>query len=126
MTVQDLLAPHLGLTYAAFGDSPVQMLWRDADLANENQTNEELAAKLAGLPLMFRAGTTWEYSMSTDVLGRVVEVVSARASRRASRSASPGRSAWPTPRSRRPATRRRRVAEPLVDKATGKKPPSAT
>ncbi len=76
MTVQDLLRHTSGLTYAAFGDSPVQMIWRDADLMNENQTNADLVAKLSQLPLMFEPGTTWEYSMSTDVLGRVVEVVS--------------------------------------------------
>ena len=60
----------------AFGDSAVQMIWRDADLMNETQTNADLVGKLARLPLMFEPGTTWEYSMSTDVLGRVVEVVS--------------------------------------------------
>jgi CubicO group peptidase (beta-lactamase class C family) len=76
MTVQDLLRHTSGLTYAAFGDTPVQMIWRDANLMTEDQTNEELTAKLARLPLMFEPGTTWEYSMSTDVLGRVVEVVS--------------------------------------------------
>jgi CubicO group peptidase (beta-lactamase class C family) len=76
MTVQDLLRHTSGLTYAAFGDSPVQMIWRDADLMNENQTNADLVAKLSQLPLMFEPGLTWEYSMSSDVLGRVVEVVS--------------------------------------------------
>jgi CubicO group peptidase (beta-lactamase class C family) len=76
MTVQDLLRHTSGLTYAAFGDSPVQMVWRGADLSNENQTNADLVGKLSELPLMFEPGTTWEYSMSTDVLGRVVEVVS--------------------------------------------------
>ena len=76
MTVQDLMRHTSGLTYAAFGDSPVQMVWRDADLMNESQTNADLIGKLADLPLMFEPGTTWEYSMSTDVLGRVVEVVS--------------------------------------------------
>src|SRR5277367_574291 len=75
MTVQDLLRHTSGLTYAMFGDSPVQMLWRDADLQAEGQTNEELVGKLARVPLMTEPGTTWEYSMSTDVLGRVVEVV---------------------------------------------------
>src|SRR5208282_5235644 len=64
MTVQDLLRHTSGLTYAAFGDSPVQMLWRDADLMVEGQTNEELVGKLANLPLMTEPGTTWEYSMS--------------------------------------------------------------
>src|SRR4051812_721881 len=76
MTVQDLLRHTSGLTYAQFGDSPVQMIWRDTKLMDEGQTNAELVAKLARLPLMFEPGTTWEYSMSTDVLGRVVEVAS--------------------------------------------------
>src|SRR2546423_4287945 len=76
MTVQDLMRHTSGLTYAQFGDTPVQMIWRDTKLMDEDQTNAELVAKLAGLPLMFEPGTTWEYSMSTDVLGRVVEVVS--------------------------------------------------
>lgn len=76
MTVQDLLRHTSGLTYADFGDSPVQMMWRDAKLRDENQTNADLVAKLARVPLMFEPGTTWEYSMSTDVLGRVVEAVS--------------------------------------------------
>src|SRR5205085_881632 len=78
MTVQDLLRHTSGLTYAQFGDTPVQMIWRDVRLMDEGQTNAELVGKLAGLPLMFEPGTTWEYSMSTDVLGRVVEVVSGR------------------------------------------------
>src|SRR5438105_7654400 len=76
MTVQDLMRHTSGLTYAQFGDTPVQMIWRDVRLMDEGQTNAELVGKLAGLPLMFEPGTTWEYSMSTDVLGRVVEVVS--------------------------------------------------
>jgi CubicO group peptidase (beta-lactamase class C family) len=76
MTVQDLLRHTSGLTYAAFGDSPVQMIWRDAQPMAEDQTSAEMVAKLASLPLMFEPGTTWEYSMSTDVLGGVVEVVS--------------------------------------------------
>jgi CubicO group peptidase (beta-lactamase class C family) len=78
MTVQDLLRHTSGLTYAEFGDSPVQKIWRDAKLRDETQTNADLVAKLGRLPLMFEPGTTWEYSMSTDVLGRVVEVVSGK------------------------------------------------
>jgi CubicO group peptidase (beta-lactamase class C family) len=123
MTVQDLLRHTSGLTYAAFGDSPVQMIWRDANLMDENQTNEELAGKLANLPLMFEPGTTWEYSMSTDVLGRVVEVASGK-----------GLAAFIAERITGPlgmadtgfaatGDKAARVAEPPVDKATGKKPP---
>src|SRR5947199_10593333 len=78
MSVQDLLRHTSGLTYAQFGDTPVQMIWRDVRLMDEGQTNAELVGKLAGLPLMFEPGTNWEYSMSTDVLGRVVEIASSK------------------------------------------------
>jgi CubicO group peptidase (beta-lactamase class C family) len=123
MTVQDLLRHTSGLTYAAFGDSPVQMIWRDAQPMTEDQTSAEMVAKLGSLPLMFEPGTTWEYSMSTDVLGRVVEVVSgqdlaefidARISRplglRDTGFAATG-------------DRAARVAEPQADPATGSRPP---
>jgi len=123
MTVQDLLRHTSGLTYAAFGDSPVQMIWRDAQPMTPDQTNAEMVTKLASLPLMFEPGTTWEYSMSTDVLGRVVEVVSgqdladfidARICRplglRDTGFAAIGE-------------RVTRVAEPQIDPATGARPP---
>jgi CubicO group peptidase (beta-lactamase class C family) len=123
MTVQDLLRHTSGLTYAAFGDSPVQMIWRDVQLMDEGQTNAELAAKLGRLPLMFEPGTTWEYSMSTDVLGRVVEVVSGKSLGDfiAERIAAPlgmvdtGFAAI--------GERASRVAEPQADRATGRRPP---
>jgi CubicO group peptidase (beta-lactamase class C family) len=123
MTVQDLLRHTSGLTYAAFGDSPVQMIWRDAKLMDESQTNAELIGKLAGLPLMFEPGTTWEYSMSTDVLGRVVEVVSGKplADFLAERITGPlgmidtGFAAT--------GERARRIAEPQIDPASGARPP---
>src|SRR6266851_7788611 len=78
MTVQDLLRHTSGLCYPQFGDSPVQAMWRRANLLDPGQTNADLIGKLAGLPLMFEPGTTWEYGMSTDVLGRIVEVVSGK------------------------------------------------
>ena len=106
MTVQDLLRHTSGLTYAAFGDSPVQMIWRDADLMNENQTNADLVAKLSQLPLMFEPGTTWEYSMSTDVLGRVVEVVSGQSLADFFASRITGPLGMAIPLSRRPANAR--------------------
>jgi CubicO group peptidase (beta-lactamase class C family) len=123
MTVQDLLRHTSGLTYAAFGDSPVQMIWRDAQLMTEDQTNAELVTKLARLPLMFEPGTTWEYGMSTDVVGRVVEVVSGQ-----------GLADFVDARICRPlglrdtgfaaaGDRAARVAEPQIDPATGARPP---
>jgi CubicO group peptidase (beta-lactamase class C family) len=123
MTVQDLLRHTSGLTYAGFGDSPVQMIWRDADLMNENQTNEELVGKLATVPLMFEPGTTWEYSMSTDVLGRVVEVVSGKGLAAFIAERITGPLGMTDTAFSATGDRAARVAEPLIDKATGQKPP---
>ena len=75
-TVQDLMRHTSGLTYGQFGDTAVKQAYRDADAMDFRQTNAELVAKLARIPLAYQPGTVWEYGMSTDVLGRVVEVVS--------------------------------------------------
>jgi CubicO group peptidase (beta-lactamase class C family) len=123
MTVQDLLRHTSGLTYATFGDSPVQMIWRDVQPMTEDQTNAEMVIKLATLPLMFEPGTTWEYSMSTDVLGRVVEVASGQDLAefiearicRPLRLRDTGFAAT--------GERAERVAEPQIDPATGERPP---
>jgi len=76
MTVQDLMRHTAGFTYGQFGNSLVQRAYRAAHLIDNQQTNAEMVGKLAQLPLAFQPGTTFEYGMSTDVLGRVVEVVS--------------------------------------------------
>jgi CubicO group peptidase (beta-lactamase class C family) len=123
MTVQDLMRHTSGLTYAAFGDSPVQMIWRDADLMNENQTNADLVTKLADLPLMFEPGTTWEYSMSTDVLGRVVEVVAGQNLADFFAARVTGPLGMKDTAFEATGERAARVAEPQIDAATGARPP---
>ena len=79
-TVQDLLRHTSGLTYAAgegvAGANPVQRAYGEARVANRNQTSAQFITNLARLPLMYQPGTHWEYSHSTDVVGRIVEVVS--------------------------------------------------
>ena len=75
-TVQDLLRHTSGLTYEHRGTGPVQKSYMDAKTYRRNQTNTDQAATLGVLPLAHQPGTRWEYSRSTDVLGRVVEVVS--------------------------------------------------
>jgi len=75
MMVQDLLRHTSGLTYG-FARSPVEDLYNAAKVFDWDQTNAELITKLSKLPLRYHPGTTWEYSMSTDVLARIVEVVS--------------------------------------------------
>ena len=76
ITVQDLLRHTSGLTYEFRGTSPIHKAYGKARIGRLNQTNADQAAELAGLPLLHQPGTVWEYSRSTDVLGRLVEVVS--------------------------------------------------
>jgi len=76
MTVQDLLRHTSGLTYGAVGANKFKQSYLDLNVNDRNQTVAEMADKLAKLSLVYQPGTTWEYSMSTDVLGRVVEVAS--------------------------------------------------
>jgi CubicO group peptidase (beta-lactamase class C family) len=76
MTVQDLLRHTSGLTYGAPGANPLKQAYVDAKIGDWDDTNATLVTKLSKLPLVFQPGTTWEYSVSTDVLGRIVEVVS--------------------------------------------------
>jgi len=79
ITVQDLLRHTSGLTYGFFGDSLVKKAYLDAGVGVSGDfTNEEFANKLATLPLHYQPGSTWDYSYSTDVLGRVLEVVAGK------------------------------------------------
>lgn len=77
MTVLDLMRHTSGLTYGVFGmQGLVKKQYNAANLFDRNQSNAEFTAKISKLPLLNHPGTTWDYSMSTDVLGRVVEVAS--------------------------------------------------
>ena len=76
MTVQDLLRHTSGLTYGVFGASLVRTQYRDSKLLTDLRSNADFVDRLATLPLAYHPGTTWEYSHSTDVVGRIVEVVS--------------------------------------------------
>jgi CubicO group peptidase (beta-lactamase class C family) len=76
MTVQDLLRHTSGLVYGPFGNSLVHQAYNKADLFDSNQTLAAFVTKLSKLPLAHQPGKVWEYGMSTDVLGRIVEVAS--------------------------------------------------
>jgi len=76
ITIEDLLRHTSGLTYGFLGDSTVPKLYAEADLFNGDRTNAEFAERIAKLPLVEQPGTRWDYGHSTDVLGRVIEVVS--------------------------------------------------
>ena len=75
-TVQDLLRHTAGLTYEFLGDSAVQRQYGEVKIASRERTNAEFSQTLAGVPLQFQPGSMWAYSRATDVLGRLVEVVS--------------------------------------------------
>ncbi len=75
-TVQDLLRHTAGLTYEFLGDSPVQRAYGQAQIASRQRSNAEFSQLLASIPLQHPPGSCWAYSRATDVLGRLVEVVS--------------------------------------------------
>ena len=80
ITIRDLLTHRSGLTYGFADDGPVGRAYRaDGIIDGLKETNETIAdnvERLAKEPLLFEPGTKWNYGLSTDVLGRVVEVVS--------------------------------------------------
>ena len=78
ISIQDLMRHTSGLTYGFFGDTPVKKLYAEAKLGNEGETNAQFVDRIAKLPLSYQPGTTWDYSHSTDVLGRLVEVISGK------------------------------------------------
>jgi len=76
ITIEDLLRHTSGLTYGFYGDSAVRNLYASSDLFKGDFDNAEFAERLARLPLAEQPGTCWDYGHSTDVLGRVIEVIS--------------------------------------------------
>lgn len=78
MTIQDLMRHTSGLTYGFFGGGAVKKTYLEANLGAGDPTTAEFVLRLAKLPLVYQPGTTWEYSQSTDVLGRVIEVVTGK------------------------------------------------
>ena len=78
MTVHDLLRHTAGLTYGLFGASAVKAAYNQAGVFDLRITNTEMVDRLAAIPLAHQPGRVWDYSMATDVLGRIVEVVSGK------------------------------------------------
>jgi CubicO group peptidase (beta-lactamase class C family) len=77
ITIQDLLRHTSGIVYAGFTPNPqIKDLYTKHGVDWADVTPDEQIERLAKVPLAHQPGTTWEYSLSTDVLGRVVEKVS--------------------------------------------------
>ena len=78
VTVQDLLRHTSGIVYETRGDSIVHRMYRDAGVRSRAITNEKLAATIGKLPLCCQPGTEFNYGFSTDIVGRIIEVVSGK------------------------------------------------
>ena len=76
MTVQDLMRHTSGMTYGLFGSSRVDEMYMDAEVLAGNDSVEHFVQKLSRLPLKHQPGSAWEYSVSVDVQGRLIEVLS--------------------------------------------------
>jgi len=75
MTIKHLMSHTAGLTYGFFGDTTVDRQYREAGILG-NKDLAEMAELLAKIPLQYQPGSRWHYSVSVDLLGRFVEVVS--------------------------------------------------
>jgi len=80
ITIQDLLRHTAGLSYGEYAQtqSPVDKLYDEADLFNLDLTNEEVVSRIANLPLRFHPGEKWHYSVATEVVGYLVEILSGK------------------------------------------------
>ena len=80
ITIQHLLTHTSGLTYGLLNNSPVAKLYvkQKTDFNHRIDDLETVVNRLAGIPLEFQPGTRWNYGVSTDVLGRIVEIVSGK------------------------------------------------
>ncbi len=78
ITVEDLMRHTSGITYGFFGEGLVKKAYVDNHVFAGDFDNAEFADRIARMPLAYQPGTTWDYSHSTDILGRVIEIVSGK------------------------------------------------
>jgi CubicO group peptidase (beta-lactamase class C family) len=76
VTVLDLMRHTSGITYGFYGDTLVRKAYAAANLYAGDFDLAEFAERIAGLPLAENPGTLWDYGHSTDVLARIMEIVS--------------------------------------------------
>ncbi len=73
-TIRQLVAHHAGFSYGIFAESPVDSLYMAQKILDPQSTLEEMVDKLSQLPLAYQPGTRWQYSVSADILARLVEI----------------------------------------------------
>jgi len=77
-TVLDLMRQTSGITYGFYGDSLVRKTYKAADIYAGDFDLAEFAERIAKLPLHNQPGALWQYGHSTDVLARIMEIVSGK------------------------------------------------
>lgn len=77
ITIRDLLTQTSGLTYGLFSATPVDQMYARAGINVEHNedTVGDLVRRVAKIPLLFSPGTQWCYSVATDVLGHLIEII---------------------------------------------------
>ncbi len=80
ITFRDLLTHTSGLTYGFMESTAVDAMYRQGgvDFQTEEASLQSVVEKAAAMPLIFQPGSQWSYSIATDVLGCLVEVISGR------------------------------------------------
>src|ERR1700677_5033836 len=78
ITILDLMTHTSGIVYGFYGDGMVRHLYDKAKIYDGDFDNAEFAERIARLPLAVQPGPVWDYGHSTDILGRVMEVVSGK------------------------------------------------
>jgi len=74
-TMYELMSHSAGFTYGFFGNSPVDKMYRDANVLSSDNL-QQMIDKLSKIPLLYQPGTRWVYSASVDIQGYIVEKLS--------------------------------------------------
>ena len=75
-TMRELMSHSAGFTYGFFGNSPVDKQYIQANVLDPNSSLKAAVGKIAKLPLKHQPGTKWEYSVSVDIQGYIIEKLS--------------------------------------------------
>ncbi len=75
-TIRQAFTHTAGFSYGTFQESPVDRLFMETGVQDRNGTLDSMIDKLAEIPLSRQPGTRWQYSIATDILARLVEVLS--------------------------------------------------
>jgi CubicO group peptidase (beta-lactamase class C family) len=78
ITILDLMRHTSGITYGFYGDSLVRKAYKEANIYAGEFDLAEFAERIAKLPLHNQPGALWQYGHSTDILARIMEIVSGK------------------------------------------------